>query len=98
VVEVLVEALELLVLAPVKQEVLSPVTVTCYYKERGLKLSRLSQRRNKTYSSGPLLIIGPIVKSNHNGSSGSDIDCPVEVVTGKVAQVKATTQEQIINI
>lgn len=36
----------------------------------------------------PLLIIAPIVKSNHDGGSSSDIDQPVEGCTGEVADVK----------
>ena len=78
--------------APFKQEVSSPVTVTCHYK--GLKSSGLSQRRNKTYSPGPLLIIGPIVKSNHDRGSSSYIDRPVEVVAREVAELKATTKSK----
>jgi hypothetical protein len=84
--------------APFKQEVSSPVTVTCYYKEKGLKSSRLSQRRNKTYSPGPLLIIGPIVKSNHDRGSSSYIDRPVEVVAREVAELKATTKSKKYSI
>jgi len=49
-------------------------------------------------SPGPLFIIGPIVKSNHDGSSSSYIDRPVEVVAREVAELKHLISTWVIAV